>query len=77
MTAPQVRCQLGECTNAAFGKVDGLWMCDDCRVERLRDYMELPNDNHDCMENAVPYVSDGALGHGWECGRCGAFLQAG
>lgn len=25
----------------------------------------------------VPYESDGALGHGWECGRCGAFLQAG
>lgn len=32
---------------------------------------------HDCDENAVPYVSDGALGHGFECGVCGAFLQAG
>lgn len=32
---------------------------------------------HDCWENPVPYVSDGALGHGWECGVCGAFLQAG
>jgi hypothetical protein len=32
---------------------------------------------HDCMENAVPYKSDGALGHGWECGICGEFLQAG
>ena len=32
---------------------------------------------HDCNENAVPYESDGALGHGWECGRCGRFLQAG
>ena len=32
---------------------------------------------HDCMEYAVPYTSDGALGHGFECGRCGAFLQAG
>lgn len=32
---------------------------------------------HDCMENAVPYVSDGPLGHGWECGVCGEFLQAG
>lgn len=32
---------------------------------------------HDCDENAVPYVSDGPLGHGWECGRCGKFLQAG
>ena len=32
---------------------------------------------HRCMDNAVPYSSDGALGHGWECGLCGAFLQAG
>lgn len=32
---------------------------------------------HDCDDHAVPYVSDGALGHGWECGVCGAFLQAG
>jgi len=32
---------------------------------------------HDCWENPVPYESDGALGHGWECGVCGAFLQAG
>lgn len=33
--------------------------------------------DHDCWDNAVPYVSDGPLGHGWECGKCGAFLQAG
>jgi hypothetical protein len=32
---------------------------------------------HDCEANPVPYVSDGALGHGWECGICGKFLQAG
>lgn len=32
---------------------------------------------HNCEENAVPYKSDGALGHGWECGICGRFLQAG
>ena len=32
---------------------------------------------HNCMDNAVPYTSDGALGHGWECGKCGRFLQAG
>lgn len=32
---------------------------------------------HDCDEHAVPYESDGALGHGFECGVCGAFLQAG
>lgn len=32
---------------------------------------------HNCFDNAVPYESDGALGHGWECGICGEFLQAG
>lgn len=32
---------------------------------------------HDCEANAVPYESDGALGHGFECGVCGRFLQAG
>ena len=32
---------------------------------------------HDCWENPAPYESDGPLGHGWECGVCGAFLQAG
>ena len=30
-----------------------------------------------CMDNAKPYTSDGALGHGFECGVCGKFLQAG
>ena len=34
--------------------------------------------SHKCMEHAVPYYErDGALGHGWECGICGCFLQAG
>lgn len=33
--------------------------------------------NHDCEDEAVEYESDGALGHGWECGVCGRFLQAG
>lgn len=32
---------------------------------------------HDCMNHPVPYESDGPLGHGFECGICGAFLQAG
>lgn len=32
---------------------------------------------HDCWDHPVPYVSDGPLGHGWECGVCGNFLQAG
>jgi len=34
-------------------------------------------DAHDCEANAVPYIGDGPLGHGWECGVCGEFLQAG
>jgi hypothetical protein len=36
-----------------------------------------PAPAHDCYANAVPYESDGPLGHGWECGICGEFLQAG
>jgi hypothetical protein len=32
---------------------------------------------HNCMDYAIPYKSDGPLGHGWECGKCGMFLQAG
>ena len=32
---------------------------------------------HNCWKYPVPYTSDGVLGHGWECGVCGAFLQAG
>lgn len=37
---------------------------------------------HDCDEHAVPYdhrgePGAGPLGHGFECGRCGRFLQAG
>lgn len=54
-----------------------------CRVSHgddrftVRDEALSYDDAHDCNENAVPYVSDGALGHGWECGVCGAFLQAG
>ena len=34
-----------------------------------------PGDAHDCMDSAVPYRT--ADSHGWECGVCGAFLQAG
>jgi len=32
---------------------------------------------HVCEDHLVVYSSDGALGHGWECGICGKFLQAG
>ena len=43
--------------------------CMDCGLE---DYAD-----HDCFDYPEPYVSDGPLGHGFMCGRCGAFLQAG
>jgi hypothetical protein len=36
-----------------------------------------PIPDHDCMQHAVPYISDGPLGHGWKCGVFGEFLQAG
>ena len=45
-----------------------------CREELA----ERRGQSHDCWDNAVPYTnSGGALGHGWECGVCGKFLQAG
>lgn len=46
-------------------------------AEYAAHYLAEHQPDHDCWSNAVPYVSDGALGHGWECGICGAFLQAG
>lgn len=33
--------------------------------------------SHDCMDHAYPHDTDGPLGHGWSCGVCGEFLQAG
>jgi hypothetical protein len=45
---------------------------------KMAEHVEVEkNAKHDCIKNAVPYVSDGPLGHGWDCGICGAFLQAG
>lgn len=32
---------------------------------------------HNCDEWAGPVQTDGPLGHGWACGVCGNFLQAG
>lgn len=32
---------------------------------------------HVCADNPVPYVSDGPLGHGFECAVCKATLQVG
>lgn len=32
--------------------------------------------DHDCFDNAVPYRIPG-VGHGWECGICGALVQTG
>lgn len=33
--------------------------------------------DHNCDEHAVPYESDGPIGHGFECGVCGHLLQVG
>lgn len=33
--------------------------------------------DHDCQEHATYILTDGPIGHGWECGVCGDFLQAG
>ena len=33
--------------------------------------------SHECLANAVEYVGDGPLGHGWKCGVCGDLLQVG
>lgn len=41
-------------------------------LEQLEQALE-----HDCWDEAIQYRSDGPIGHGWECGVCGAFLQAG
>ncbi len=38
MTAPRVGCEAGQCSNPAFGKVGGLWLCDDCRIKRIEEY---------------------------------------
>lgn len=46
-------------------------------VERVNAERGIEPEDHDCMEHAVPCTTDGPLGHGWECGKCGAFLQAG
>ncbi len=56
---------------------------DEARVGLMNRVMDEVNrvmlvlQSHDCEENAVSYTSDGALGHGFECGVCGTFLQAG
>ena len=50
--------------------------CEDCGVVLLSaDRPE--EEEHDCMEHAYPHGTDGPLGHGWSCGVCGEFLQAG
>ena len=35
--------------------------------------------DHDCYDSAVPYEfwKDGRRYHGWECGKCKAFIHAG
>lgn len=41
-------------------------------LEQLEQALE-----HDCWDEAIEYRIDGPIGHGWECGVCGTFLQAG
>lgn len=43
--------------------------CFDCKAQLAAE--------HDCMDFAQSYESDGALGHGFDCSQCGAFIQAG
>lgn len=45
--------------------------------DKLEPIVSNEGPEHDCMTNAVPCKTDGPLGHGWECGVCGEFLQAG
>lgn len=60
------------CDRAVWSESGERWLCDEPghRPDDRRGW-------HVCADNPVPYVSDGALGHGFECGICGAFLQAG
>lgn len=51
-----------------------VWAGEVAKVNAARG-IEVPE--HDCWDHPVPYVSDGPLGHGFECGLCGGFLQAG
>lgn len=59
MTGPRVRCEIGECSNAAFGKVEGRWMCDDCRLERIKDFMDLPSAERRTMPKVLITVRGG------------------
>lgn len=54
----------------------GLKICEYSVTRNVSDNSE-PLYTGDCMDHAEPYVSDGPLGHGFECGQCGRFLQAG
>lgn len=55
--------------HATYHYSDGVNKCFDCGVTIEVD--------HNCMEHAVHYTTDGALGDAYDCGRCGAFLQVG
>ena len=37
---PRFDCEMATCSNQAFVKVVGRWMCDDCRLKRILDYTE-------------------------------------
>lgn len=47
-----------------------------CGLHKIED-LKKDEPDHDCWDHAGPYQSDGELGHGFECKKCGKFLQAG
>lgn len=74
-------CDCGKPAQTATMK-DGKFIheCFDCSEKRAPkpapDSRECKPD-HDCYEHATYIEWDGPLGHGWECGKCGALLQVG
>lgn len=70
MTNPPTTCKLCGDAVEAFNFPGNV--CLGCNVKAHQ-----PPPGHDCYDHAVPYVSDGPLGHGFDCGLCGKFLQAG
>lgn len=58
-------------------KRDGRWVVVDTHCSREKAEGFVQSSSHNCWEEAVQVKTDGPIGHGWECGKCGAFLQAG
>ena len=60
------------CGRGSDPLVPGTDLCGPC-ADEVGD----PTDGHVCYDHAVYVETGGAIGHGWECGLCGSFLQAG